>query len=506
MTLRRALWALACVLSACGERTPSKLLSREKLMDPMSCAECHADHYKDWSGSMHAYAAEDPVFIAMNKRGQRETGGALGDFCIKCHAPLAVSEGLTRDGLNLDSVPKHLKGVTCYFCHNVVAVEGTHNNPLRLANDTTIRGPLKDPDAVPNTAHASAYSTLHDRDEADSAKLCGSCHDIVTPKGAFIERTYDEWQKSVFSMLAKGVTCGQCHMPQSRDLRPVAKAPGVGVRRYHSHQFAGVDVALTPFPEKEAQRAAIDDFFESSTQSALCVLNRGTNAAVRVIVDTVDVGHSLPSGSSQDRRLWTEVIAYKDGQVIYQSGVLPPNGRITEADADTWILRDRMLDDAGKEVHMFWEAACYESQTLPAQTTFDTRSPDFFKTHKVQSFPRGDFSKTFAGVPDRVTLRLRLQPIGRDVLDDLVASGDLDPAVRDAMPIFDVVIGHQTLPSGETKPLTVLEWTPELAMDATVGFPYTEQGIPVTCVTQSNMNKSAEKFPPETTTSCPARP
>ena len=29
----------------------------------------------------------------MNKRGQRETNGALGTFCLKCHAPMAVALG-----------------------------------------------------------------------------------------------------------------------------------------------------------------------------------------------------------------------------------------------------------------------------------------------------------------------------------------------------------------------------------------------------------------------------
>ena len=43
---------------------------------------------------MHAYAAEDPVFLAMNQRGQRETNGELGDFCVQCHAPVAVHVGL----------------------------------------------------------------------------------------------------------------------------------------------------------------------------------------------------------------------------------------------------------------------------------------------------------------------------------------------------------------------------------------------------------------------------
>src|SRR3954465_428275 len=61
-------------------------LSLEKLMDPETCKGCHPKHYEEWSGSMHAYAAVDPVFNAMNKRGQRETSGQLGKFCVQCHA------------------------------------------------------------------------------------------------------------------------------------------------------------------------------------------------------------------------------------------------------------------------------------------------------------------------------------------------------------------------------------------------------------------------------------
>jgi hypothetical protein len=33
------------------------------------------------------------VFVATNTRGQRETSGQLGDFCLKCRAPLAVQKG-----------------------------------------------------------------------------------------------------------------------------------------------------------------------------------------------------------------------------------------------------------------------------------------------------------------------------------------------------------------------------------------------------------------------------
>jgi hypothetical protein len=109
-------------------------MTREELLDPLTCKECHAEHYQQWSGSMHAYASTDPVFLAMNARGQQDTGGALGNFCVNCHAPMAVREGaITDGGANLSEVPSHLQGVTCYFCHNVERVDGTHNNPLVLA-------------------------------------------------------------------------------------------------------------------------------------------------------------------------------------------------------------------------------------------------------------------------------------------------------------------------------------------------------------------------------------
>ena len=89
-----AYFALAA--TGCFER---KALDRETLMDPAACADCHPNEYRDWSGSMHAYATDDPVFIALNEIGQQETDGALGTLCIGCHAPMATATGATADGL-----------------------------------------------------------------------------------------------------------------------------------------------------------------------------------------------------------------------------------------------------------------------------------------------------------------------------------------------------------------------------------------------------------------------
>jgi hypothetical protein len=455
-------------------------LDRAALLDPETCKECHADHYAQWSGSMHAYAGDDPIFVAMNARGQRETNGALGTFCVNCHAPMAVREKVTTNGTDLATLPAKFRGVTCYFCHDVEQVQGTHDDPLLLANDVTMRGPLAD--AVTNTAHHSAYAATHDRDEPDSAQMCGACHDIQTGHGANIERTLQEWQASVFSQVPGGATCGQCHMAQSTNLQPIAQAPGVFARRAHAHTFAAVDTAIKAWPQADVQAQAVDAFLATTVQSAVCVTTTSATTSVRVIMDNVAAGHSFPSGSAQDRRLWVELVASSGGSVVYQSGVVPDGSAVTAlTDPDLWLMRDCIFDETGKEVNMFWQAASYEGNAMPGQATFDSTDPRYYQTHLFRDYPRSGAG--FVGTVDKVTLRLRLQPIGRDVLDDLVQSGDLEPASRDAV---------TTRAVGAT-----LTWTPETATTQLI-----EGRTVYACLTTTNLNVKADKVPAPMHTKC----
>src|SRR6478735_10621625 len=154
---------LGCLGCSAPTAEPSSF-SIEQLMDPKTCAQCHARQYKEWSGSMHAYASVDPLFVALNQRGQDEA--KVGTFCASCHAPLAVRTGATTDGTNLASLPERLQGVTCFACHEVNQITNTHNNATRLANDHVMRGSLSD--AMANNAHLSSYSSLHDRSQVES--------------------------------------------------------------------------------------------------------------------------------------------------------------------------------------------------------------------------------------------------------------------------------------------------------------------------------------------------
>src|SRR5262249_26469751 len=153
------------------------------------------------------------------------------------------------------------------------------------------------------------------------------------------------------------------------------------------HAFPGVDLALTDFPDKDNQKKLVQAFLATTLQTAICVEAVGGGSKVGVLLDNVAAGHFWPSGAAQDRRAYFELVAYSGSNVVYQSGVVPAGANLlTEADPDLWLLRDCMFDANDAGVDMFWQAASYESNTLPVKTTFDPSSADFYKTHKIRFF------------------------------------------------------------------------------------------------------------------------
>jgi hypothetical protein len=371
--------------------------------------------------------------------------------------------------------------VTCFFCHTVASVDGAHNAPITLANDLVMKGAITAPYASGRT-HLAGYSALVDREQAAAASTCGSCHDIVTGHGAAIERTFAEWKSSAFATQG-GTTCGQCHMPQATSDAPTAFVPGAPLRRPHSHLMSAIDTALTPFRDMDRQKQSVQALLDTTLQTALCVENFGGGAIVNAIIDNVAGGHAFPSGSAQDRRVWTEIIAYQGSTAVYQSGVIADGAEPAQSsDPDLWLMRDCMFDENQTQVHMFWQAVSFESNPLPALSTFDVADPNFYRTHQQRFFPP---NPTPIPTPDRVTLRVLERPMGLDVLDDLIASGDLSPSVRGSIPTLQV--GN------------MLEWTA-----ATANATYLDRttGRPVFCRTDTNLNVQADRFPAATRAHC----
>ena len=101
---------------------------------------------------------------------------------------------------------------------------------------------------------------------------------------------------------------------------------------------------------------------------------------------------------------------------------------------------------------MFWEAGREPaSKLLPPLTSVDA-------PHSVPCRYRIPGGKR----PARIELRMRMRPVGIDVLQDLVDSGDLDPKVIDKMPTFDMrnTVGVWTAANGAFQQ-TQVDWIRE---------------------------------------------
>ncbi len=377
---------------------------------------------------MHAYATDDPIFLAMNARGQDEA--ALGDFCVQCHAPMALVEGYS-DFRAVGELPRHLKGVTCYFCHSVRGVGEPHNNSLIVPGDgEVLYGPYENPhEAAPHRAEHSAFL---DGRTTESSRMCGSCHDIVTPRGVHMERTYEEWQSS--NLNSQGCARG-CHMLGRSDTAVSGEEapPGVPLRSVragegvHEHLFGGVDQALIDWASDDPaltqlQRAVVDCELANALQvTEICLTPTPGGNRLDLTLEAVGVGHAWPSGSAMDRRAWVELQAYRQGELLFESAVGPEEAvhEVQRApQRQLFVMRDFGYDAEGREAHMFWKLEPsttypkgYESRLIPAGNVHSVTA-----TYQLP-----------AARPDRIDAVVKIRAIGKDFLRDLYESGYLSP-------------------------------------------------------------------------------
>jgi len=267
---------------------------------------CHAEFVEQWSTSMHAQAVTDPLYQYKLRKGNEQTGGTIGPFCETCHSPAAAMFGeLGQDEYS----PVAMEGVTCDVCHQVTGhTEPIGNTSLVWTPDGVKRGPHDD--AV-SPAHATAYSEIH-----TSAEICGSCHDVRHPgNDLLLEGTYTEWKNGPYA--AEGILCQDCHMtpgPGVTKPNPGRSAAGAPEREHiYIMTFVGGNAGLgDPILAEERLRAAA-----AIELTAPKVTEPGQRVPVTVRITNVGAGHYLPTGLTDVRRMWLELIAVgPDGQAI----------------------------------------------------------------------------------------------------------------------------------------------------------------------------------------------
>ena len=204
-------------------------------------------------------------------------------------------------------------------------------------------------------------------------------------------------------------------------------ALGGPTRALHDHSLPGIDVAVTDWPGRDSQLAGIQRDLLGALTTSVCVQPTGGGVEVSVTLDNAQAGHAFPSGTTHARRVWVELAAETGGVTTQTIGRFEP-GEVVHAgdDPDAWVLGSQFRDARGGEVQFAWEAAAIDSELLAPSVTLDPAEPGYFHA-RTRSWP-------IVGHPDAIRVALRVQPIGLDILDDLIASGDLDPGVRDTMP------------------------------------------------------------------------
>jgi hypothetical protein len=379
------------------------------LEEPEACMSCHRGFsgtspefmpHSSWGGSMMANAARDPLFWAALDVANKDFPGA-GDYCLRCHTPpgwlggrvvKAVGGGssgpggasgcqLGGDYDDFDGKGNDYSGVTCHFCHRMMPT-GPANQPGMIGNaniwiDNATectnpdgssfggpcrRGPYSYTDGMLDPPHGWVKSEYHEK-----SALCGTCHDVSTPdtdegplktlvlEGGVptkrpmpIERTYTEWNRSLFAdviyrdglgegasgtpALAREQHCQDCHMRVSED--PTAKAcnqnpNGSRAGNLPVHEFVGANAWVPQIikaeyggPDGFDREADFDRTVASaramlastatvqSTITAYTAPTAGTAGSISVRVKVTNLsGHKLPTGYAEGRRMWLNVKA-----------------------------------------------------------------------------------------------------------------------------------------------------------------------------------------------------
>jgi hypothetical protein len=200
------------------------------------------------------------------------------------------------------------RGVFCDFCHTISIV----GSPPVQFNYTSAATEALDPKRGPvmmtrsrghrHRAHGIIASPLH-----DDPKICGTCHDEISPFGKKVKGTYTEWLDSPYYPATR---CQDCHQ------RHGGMMTGGYGRGMYSMNFKG---GFSPWVEGSAS-LIIDAPASALPDGTVDFTIRVTNERV---------GHQFPSGSEEERQLWIQVTAHDEAG---RSWRIPVTTRPNETD------------------------------------------------------------------------------------------------------------------------------------------------------------------------------
>lgn len=158
-----------------------------------TCAACHDDTHKTWSGTLHSQAFSSPIF----QEDWTKQGSA--DACLECHTT----------GFDTKTGKYAEEGVACEACHGPYQ-QGHPETPMPITPDYTLC--------------ARCHKTTTDEWQASrhgQIKLnCEACHDphSQAPRAANVNELCTNCHKDTGSSFThgthanSGLSCSDCHM------------------------------------------------------------------------------------------------------------------------------------------------------------------------------------------------------------------------------------------------------------------------------------------------------
>uniref|UniRef100_UPI00384C8572 cytochrome c family protein n=1 Tax=Geomonas agri TaxID=2873702 RepID=UPI00384C8572 len=363
---------------------------------PSVCQGCHEKQYKEWSGSVHQLAFQDPVYQGELNKAVKAVGHEISRQCEGCHSPAGMVTGEIKGPGNAGLSEMALAGVSCDICHSVSAVTHWQTPSHEPENGSFIltpgaetkdgprfvkRGPFTPSAECGGGFHDCATSPLHLR-----ADLCASCHQVYHYDAHFpLEATYLEWKHGPYAQ--RDILCQDCHMVDTATFMAAADRFAKPQRQDYRHYFNGANYLLSYLAAGAATKAgntdqakllmkqytmAVDRLKSAAAVEIMPSYAKGELTELRVRVKNLRAGHNLPTSLTNVRQMWLEIKAKDDaGRLLLSSGQasadgsLPADARLFNSDGmgdnfhfavDPWVVtsfsrHDTIPPKGYKDVH-----------------------------------------------------------------------------------------------------------------------------------------------------------
>jgi hypothetical protein len=397
-----------------------------RFISPAICGGCHDEIYNQWKNSLHNLSHIDGIYLAVafqSLKGLTDAGEIKeSETCVKCHTPVGFFSGfpktVSQERNNPGKVAAIAKqGIQCDFCHSVTGAYAVYNNQVKLdpgrgEKDPGIkRGPFKDSES---DFHKNSYSEFH-----TTSEICGVCHNIRhVVFGTKLDTTYEEWSRSRYNSPdpQKRVTCQGCHMFQRPGIpatgsTPRPKNPGLaaqgGPQRKHiyTHYFLGGNMTVPSMFNDNTKVKMAEERLKNAAELEIDQ-SRIDKGNIVVLVKNTGAGHLLPTGLTDVRQMWLEVVV-KDAadKTIFSTGVIKPGGYLPKGS----ILFNTIFGDGkGKVVDNISKAR---------QILRDHRVPPLGFLKEVLTISRT------APKPLSVRVRLLYMSVSQEVIDHIMGKG-----------------------------------------------------------------------------------